>query len=230
MNFAALDNIAVNHHCWLQRCSLPAKALLAALTIYLVLSSLVLEFLLGVALLLLAVVVVNRLPLVTVLALVLFPMFFASIFAVSLGDWQLGLVLVLRAGSAALTVLLVFLTTPPVRVLGLLAAPMPKIFGELLYFTYRALFLLWETVDRLLRAVRLRGGFGGGLLFRWRTAARVYGAMIARAFDLAQRQYQLLNLRGLGTGLKVSRDWRLRRADISLLPLAALLIAWWLYV
>lgn len=230
MNLATLDNLAVNHKCWLQGCSLPAKALFVIALLTLLLTSRSLAFMGGLALLLLAAAVSNRLPLLVLGPLVLAPMLFASLFAISLGDWRLGLMIIGRAGIAALAVALVFVTTPPVHVLGLLAAPMPPVFGELLYFTYRSLFLLWGTLDNTLTAMRLRRGRERLSWDGIKAAAQVHGMILLRAWDMAGRQYSLLRLRGLGQGLRVNRDWRLRRPDWALLLGVLVVAAGWYYV
>lgn len=230
MNLAVLDSLAVNHTCWLKRCSVLARILFVAAVLALLLTTMSLPFMGGLALFLLALAMFNRLPLKVLTPLVLAPMLFAGFFAVSLGDWQVGLALTVRAGLAALTVSSVFVTVPPLRLLGLLSAPLPEVFGELLYFTYRALFLLWESLDNTLTAVRLRRGREGFSLARIRAMAHVYGMTLLRAWDLAGRQYSLLRLRGLGEGLRVNRDWSLRTADLLLLIFTLLIAAGWFYV
>lgn len=230
MNFATLDNLAVNHSCWLQQCSLVAKVMFVLLVLVLLLTTTSLPFLGGMALLLVSLAAANRLPLGILGPLALVPMLFASVFALSLGDWTVGLVVIGRAGIAALTVVMVFVTTSPVRLLGLVSAPMPSIFGELLYFTYRSLFLLWATLDNTLTAVRLRRGRERFSLARIKATAQVYGMILLRAWDMAGRQYSLLRLRGLGQGLKVNRDWKLRRVDWVLLGLILIVITGWYYV
>src|SRR5690554_4082036 len=230
MNLATLDNLAVNHGCWLQRCSVLAKILFIFVLLGLILCTTSLPFLAGVGLVLLAIVVSNRLPLQVLLPLVLLPMIFASLFALSLGNWTVGLVIIGRAGLIALTVVLVFVTTPPLYLFGLLSAPMPEIFGELLYFTYRSLFLLWATLDNTLTAVRLRRGKEGFSLRKVRAMAQVYGMILLRAWDLAGPQYQMLRQRGLGSELRIRRDWTLSRQDFVLLAIVILIGLGWYYV
>lgn len=230
MNVAALDNLAVNHSCWLQRCSCLAKVFFILAVLALLLTSFSLPFMGGMAVMLVIMAIYNRLPLGVLAPLALAPMIFASVFAVSLGDWEIGLVLVARAGIAALTVVLVFVTTPPVQLLGLVSAPMPSVLGELLYFTYRSVFLLWGTLDNALTAVRLRQGrlrLGGA---RIRVMAQVYGMILLRAWDLAGRQYSLLRLRGLDQGLRINRKLAFQRADWVLLIIVVIIGAGWLYV
>lgn len=229
MNFAALDNLAVNHSCWLQRCSPVAKLLFVLILLVLLLTTYSLPFLTGLALVLIILVGTNRQPLRVIAPLTLAPMVFASVIAFSLGNWNIGLVLTARAGLAALAMVLVFVSTPPVYILGLLSAPMPPVFGELLYFTYRSLFLLWGTLDNLLRAVKLRRGQGRFGLAHIRAMAQVYGMVLLRAWDLAGRQYSLLRLRGLEHGLKIKRSFGLQRTDWILLVIIIISIVGWYF-
>ncbi len=227
MNLAAIDHLAVNHRCWLQRCSPLAKVLFIGVVLAFLLTSRSLPFLGGLLALLLVLVISNRLPLGVLLPLALLPMVFAAVFAVSVGDWRVGLLLVGRAGTAALLAGLVFVTTAPVRLLALLSAPLPGVFGELLFFTYRSFFILAAGLENTLRAVRLRSGEKGFSWARLKVLSQVYGMTLARAWDLAGRQYDLLRLRGLGAGLKFNRDWRLRVGDLGLLALAVLMGMGW---
>jgi energy-coupling factor transporter transmembrane protein EcfT len=230
MNLATMDNLAVNHHCWLQQCSALAKLLFAAAVLILLLTTMSLPFIAGLAALLLVIALSNRLPLGVLLPLALIPMFFAGIFAVSTKDWTVGLLVIGRAGTAALAVAEVFMTTAPVHLLGLIAAPMPEVFGELMYFTYRAFFLLAGSLDNTLTAVRLRRGKEKFSFARIRAMAQVYGMTLVRAWDMAGRQYDLLRLRGLGQGLKISRDWHLHVWDLGLLAALILIGVGWYFV
>ena len=81
MNLAAMDNIAVNHFCWLQHCSALAKILLVIVVLGFLLTTRALAFVGGLGLLLLAIAVGNKLPLKVLMPLVLIPMIFASLFA-----------------------------------------------------------------------------------------------------------------------------------------------------
>jgi len=218
LNLATLDNLAVNHRCWLQRCSTLAKVLFAAAVLTFLLTTMSLPFIAGLAALLLVIALSNRLPLAVLLPLALIPMIFAGIFAFSIRDWAVGLTVIGRAGTAALIAAEVFMTTVPVHLLGVISAPMPEIFGELIYFTYRSLFLLAGSLDNTLKAVRLRRG------------KEKFSFARVRAWDMAGRQYDLLRLRGLGQGLKISRDWHLRSSDLILLAAILLIGMGWYFV
>ena len=103
------------------------------------------------------------------------------------------------------------------------------VFGELLFHLPVPVLTL-GALDNTLTAVRLRRGREGLSWGRFRATAQVYGMILLRAWDMAARQYSLLRLRGLGQGLRVNRDWRLRRADWALLLCILVLAAGWYYV
>ena len=230
MNLASIDHLAVNHHCWLQRCSPLAKVIFLISVLALLLTTRSLPFIAGLASFLLMVVAGNGLPLSVILPLAFMPLVFASIFAISVGDWAVGLLIIGRAGVAALMVATVFVTTPPVRLLALLSAPMPGVFAELLFFTYRSFFLIAGTLENTIQAVKLRRGNQKPGIARIRAMAPVYGMILVRAWDMAARQYSLLRLRGLEEGLKVNRDWRLKVQDLGLLAAAIIIGAGWYFV
>lgn len=227
MHLATVDYYGVNHRCWLQRCSGTAKIVFLAGFLALVISTRSLPFVGGLAAFLLALALVNKLPLRVLLPLALVPMVLASIFALSLRSWTLGLLVVGRSGAAALAAAVVLMTTAPVRLFGLLTALMPGIMAELLFFTYRSFFILTGSLANTLQGVKLRGPGPG--LGQIPTLARVYGMTLVRAGDLASRQYDLLRLRGLGQGLKINRDWRLHSQDLGLLFFLILLAMGWYY-
>lgn len=227
---AAMDNIAVNHFCWLQHCSALAKILLVIVVLGFLLTTRALAFVGGLGLLLLAIAVGNKLPLKVLMPLVLIPMIFASLFAISVGDWVVGLLVVGRAGVAALLVVTVFLTTPPIRLLSLISAPMPAVFAGLLFFTYRSFFILATSISNSLKAVKLRRGQEKLSWDKLKNRAQIIGLSMIKAWDLAERQYDLLRMRGLGAGLKVNRDWRLRPWDLVLLATVIIIGMGWYFV
>lgn len=230
MELAALDNVAVNHHCWLQRCSLAAKVGFVVVALALLITSRSLGFLGLQLLVVLGLALSNRLPIRMFFGLLAFPLIFSGIIALSLGDVPVGLLLVGRALAAAGAVVVVFLTTPPMRLLAFISAPLPGVFGELLYFTYRSFFLLWQSLDKTITAVRLRGGFAPKGLKRLKVAAEIYGTTLVRGWDMAGRQYMLLRLRGLEQGLAIQRSWSLSKNDWALLGLCIFLMGGWFLV
>lgn len=230
MHLAAVDNLAVNHSCWLQQGSPLAKLLLIFWVLAVLLSTTSLAAVGFTALVILLVAATNRLPLASLAGLAMVPMLLAALFAFSLADWYVGWLLVGRAGTAAATVVVVAMTTPPLRLLTLLSAPLPRVLGELMYFTYRSVFLISGGVATALEAVRQRRGREPWGVSRFRTLAQVFGMALVRSWDLAGRQYEAVRLRGVSQGFSVQRDWRLRLNDLPVLATGLLVTAGWYFV
>jgi energy-coupling factor transporter transmembrane protein EcfT len=103
----------------------------------------------------------------------------------------------------------------------------PGVVGDALLMTYRTTFLLFGKFSSLLRAVRLRAGLRGRHPVRTaRITTQALGGLLLYSFDLAQRDYDILRLRGYTGRLRVntlrSTD---RRVDAALLLAATMALA-----
>jgi energy-coupling factor transporter transmembrane protein EcfT len=68
---------------------------------------------------------------------------------------------------------------------------------EALFLTYRAVFILAETIENVLRSIYLRGGYGTGSVARnLRGGAVGLGVGFLRAIDLTERMNQVMMIRG----------------------------------
>ena len=160
----------------------------------------------AVALALVAVAASLRLPLKEMLPLALYPAVFAVVFAFAAAPGPVtGALIVLKAVTAALTVVVLMFTTPYPQVFAPLQRITPTLVGDALLMTYRSLFILAEQSADLLRAVRLRAGISARQPIRGaRATTRALGGLLLYSFDLSQREYDILRLRGYEGGLKVT--------------------------
>lgn len=206
MDITALDRSAVLGDSLLHRATPRVK--LAAASILLAASMVTPDPLVaaGVALSVTGVATLLRLPLRTVLPLALYPAVFAAVFAFAAAP---GLVtaalIVLRAVTAALVVVTLMMTTPYPQVFAPLQRVLPTVVGDAMLMTYRSLFLLAEKFADLLRAIRLRAGLRARQPVRTAQATtRALGGLLLYSFDLAQREYDILRLRGYERGFRVA--------------------------
>lgn len=169
-----------------------------------------------------------RLPLRPVFGLAAYPGVFALVFAFAAApDAVTGALFVAKAVTAALAAVLLAFTTPYPQVFAPLQRVMPEVVGDAMLMTYRSLFLLGEKLDHLRVAVRLRSGLSKGHPLRAaRAGASALGSLILYAFDLSQREYDVMRLRGYGGRLRV----RIARAadprfDAALVLAAAVMLA-----
>lgn len=227
MDLRYLDYLSVNPTTPLHRSSVLGKAL--ALGVFL--GTLLALDHPGPALFLLAgevaVLAAARQPLRPLLAFASYPLFFAGLFAlVRLPVHpEQALLVVVRAFASALAVVTLLATTPVWEVFGLLGRVLPGLVADALLMSYRAFFILAGKLSHLLIALRLRR-IGNRVNWRGLSGyAAVLGALTLAAFDLTERQYRIMRLRGYSGPLAVSAPLRLVRQDVALLAVTGTLAA-----
>lgn len=225
MDIAAIDRSATRDDGFLRAASPASKLVALALVLAAVLASFNVLVLLGVFVGLLAIGLAGRLPMRLALTLAAYPALFAGVFAVaSAPDAMTAAVIVMKAVCAALAAVTVVLSTPYPYIFAPIQRIVPGIVGDALLMTYRATFLLLGKFGALLRAVRLRAGARGRTPMRTlRLSASAMGGLLLYAVDLAQRDYDVMRLRGYAGRLRTSpRRSRDRRADAIVIVAAVL--------
>jgi energy-coupling factor transporter transmembrane protein EcfT len=161
---------------------------------------------LAIAITLLAAVIALRLPARSMLPLAAYPAVFAAVFAfASAPDVLAAALIVVKAVTAALAAVTLMFTTPYPQVFASLQRVTPGLVGDTLLMTYRAIFILADKFGDLTRAVRLRAGLSKGHPVRAASATtRALGGLLLYSVDLAQREYDVLVLRGYTGRLKVA--------------------------
>jgi len=168
-----------------------------------------------------------RIDLRLAFTLAAYPSLFALIFALaSAPDPLTGATIVIKAVAAGLCAVTVVLTTPYPHIFAPVQRVVPGIVGDALLMTYRSVFILAEKFGDLLRAVRLRAGISARQPVRAaRATTRALGGLLLYSFDLSQREYDILRLRGYEGGLRVStRASSDRAADAAALAYAVLVL------
>jgi cobalt/nickel transport system ATP-binding protein len=158
-----------------------------------------------------ALVVLARLPLRRVLAIAAYPALFAALFALSQwnGQWATPIVIVLKAMGAALAMVLLISTTSYPQLFAVLGRVLPRVVADALLMTYRTFFMLLEAMDHLITALRLRGGLLRGRPVRTiRNLSVALGVLLIRSFDLGQRLYEALTLRGYAGRFPSGGNWK----------------------
>lgn len=182
----------------------------------------------AVAAVLIAVVIGLRLPARPILGLAAYPALFALLFAwAAAPDPLAGSLIVAKAFTAALSAITLMYTTPYPQVFAPLQRVLPGVVGDALLLTYRSFFLLIEQLGQFARAARLRAGIVRGHPVRSaRALSRALGALVLYSFDLSQRTYDIMRLRGYEGRLRArvphGRD---RLADTAVVAVALLLAA-----
>lgn len=228
MNIGRIDESATLGTSWLHRVSPVSKLVAFAFVLTAAIASWNVLVIGSLTLALAAAAVSARLKARLILPLVGYPAAFAAIFAFSAATSPLGgATIVLKAVTAALGAIIVVLTTPYPYVFAPIQRVVPTIVGDALLMTYRSLFLLLEKFANLLTAARLRAGLRGRHPVRSaRMTTRALGGLLIYSFDLSQRSYDIMRMRGYEGRLHVTLPKSAApRLDAALLAGAALLLA-----
>lgn len=220
MHIARIDESAVLGTSWLHRASPNSKLLAFALLLAAVIASWNVFVLISLATSIIAIAVSARLNGRTIIPLAGYPALFAVIFAFSASTSVLGgVALVLKAVTAALGAVVIILSTPYPYVFAPIQRIVPSIVGDALLMTYRSLFLLSEKFENLVTAARLRAGVRVGHPLRSaRMTARALGGLLVYSFDLSQRSYDIMRIRGYEGRLHVTPPRsRAPHADVALM-------------
>lgn len=149
----------------------------------------------------------------------LYPAFFSLIFAIFKFtiSFSAGFTVILKAVTAALALLLFIFTTPYPEIFGILRKFLPGILVDGMFFTYRIFFILIKEVQNLLMHIRLRGGYQPlRLISNLKNIAGALGVLFIHSFDLSERMYQMLSIRGYTGHLHTERLIRFRTQDYIL--------------
>jgi len=228
MDVRAIDLSATTGASSLHRASPITKLLAFALVLAAVVVQQNLFVVLACLLLLAAVAVGTRLPLRQVFELAAYPGVFAVVFALAAApDAFTGALFVVRAVAASLGAILLVFVTPYPQLFAPMQRVLPEVVGDALLMTYRSLFLLADKFERLRIAIRLRSGLTRGHPVRAaRATAGALGSLVLYAFDLSQREYDVMRLRGYEGRLRVTLPRAAsRRFDTALLASAAAVLA-----
>ncbi|MFO7636577.1 MAG: energy-coupling factor transporter transmembrane component T [Clostridia bacterium] len=177
---------------------------------------------------LLVLLAVARIPLKLVFHLLLYPFLFALFFALMASNWPLAAryAILLKAISSASLMLLLITTTSHVDVFGIFSRFMPRLLVDIMFFTYRTLFILLEQFRNYFVNVKLRGGYRpAAFLTNIRNTSRVMGVLIMHSYDMSQRMYQIYSLRGYEGGIPIKMKMTpLRANDILIFAFSIILL------
>jgi cobalt/nickel transport system permease protein len=168
-----------------------------------------------------------RLPWLRIMVLSLYAAVFTILYIISLrGSLLLHLVLIVKAVTPALAVLMLIVSTPYPRIFSLLSAMLPEILAAGLFATYRTLFILLDMMGNFVAAIRLRGGFSPGSLYKnSANISKGIGMLLVRAVERSSRLYAVMVVRGYSGSMAEKASLRLHREDWLPLGTGALVLA-----
>lgn len=129
----------------------------------------------------------------------LYPLIFTIIFLFSYENMPLSsaAALVLRVLCISTSLILIIFTTPYIKVFSTLGKFLPEIIINILFNTYRALFIITNILDNLLTAISLRGNLS---LMRpvhfLKTIGNLLGFFVIKSIETSEKMYEGIKLRG----------------------------------
>ncbi len=163
----------------------------------------------------LVVAALSRLPWIRMVVLSLYAVVFALLYGISLrGGWWLFTLLVFKAITPSLAMITLIISTPYPKIFSLISAALPEMLAAGLFMTYRTLFILLDMMDNFAAAIRLRGGFSPGSLYKNSAKiSRGIAMLLVRAVERASRLYAVMSVRGYSGSMADRGPIRLMRAD-----------------
>ena len=199
MDLYYIDYISVSGRSWLHRAPAGAKmlALVAIIAVLLAFESISVEA--GIALGILAMAFSARIPMRLYLPLMFYPVVFLVILFLSIEGltWHATGIIGLRVLALTGSVVLFLMTTSYPRIFGTLSRVLPGFLVAALFFTYRSIFLIADSVVNVRIAMHLRGGMDWKRpMATLRNFGMALGHIMVHSIDMSQRMADSLAVRG----------------------------------
>jgi cobalt/nickel transport system permease protein len=164
---------------------------------------------------LLVVAVASGLPWQRVALLSLYSALFAVLYGISLrGGFWVAVLFIIKAVTPSLAMLMLIVSTPYHRIFSLLSIVLPEMLAAGLFMTYRTFFILLDMMDNFAAAIRFRGGFSPGSLYKNSiNISRGIAMLLVRAIERASSLYAVMVVRGYNGSMADKGAIRLNRGD-----------------
>lgn len=229
MDVAIIDYYANHGKSFLHKAKAFWKIIFTAMIIASIIITNDFYLLLGIYIALVTIAIWTKLPVTKILTIAAYPAIFALIFALASwnGSWLRAGVIMLKALSAALTMVILIVTTPYPDIFNVIRPIVPKIISEGLFVTYRSVFILLELTDDLIKGLKVRGGITRRkYINNVKNFSSGIGLLLVRGFDFSEKFYGVMNVRGYGG--KISSDntkTSISRNDVIALIIGILIFA-----
>ena len=210
MHLAEMDFVANTGNSFLHKAGAQAKIIFTILMLATIISANEISALVFLITLVLLFFLMAKVPLLKIVHLAVYPAFFSLLFALIKFQESifLGLIVILKAIGAALTMILLISTTPYVDIFACMSVVLPRILVDIFFFTYRAIFILLEKAENLFKSIKLRGGYSPLTLFlNFRNVSHIIGALIINSFEMGERMHKIFSLRGYNGYIHVDVKW-----------------------
>lgn len=177
---------------------------------------------------LLGVAAFSALPWRRVMVLSWYAAMFALLYSLSIrgGGWEIRALFIMKAITPSCAMLMLIVSTPYPRIFSLFGSVLPEMLAAGLFMTYRTLFILLDMMGNFAAAIRLRGGFSPGSLYKnSANISKGIGMLFVSAIERSQRLYAVMVVRGYNGSMAEKGVIRLQAEDWLPLGTGALVLA-----
>jgi len=148
---------------------------------------------------LLIVIAVSSVPKFKIIKMSLFPLIFLVLFLVSIRNISLATALIfsLKALSASTAFALLVFTTSYIKIFSALSGVLPDFIVNILFMTYRSVFILAKTFENLMDMLHFRGlPSAHKPLALLETIGNLVGFFVIKSMQTGENMYEAMKLRG----------------------------------
>ncbi|KUO51728.1 MAG: hypothetical protein APF76_15190 [Desulfitibacter sp. BRH_c19] len=224
MHISEMDHIANNGHSFFHRAGVLAKMFFTLIMLTAIIIANTINTLALLIIILMGMFLVTRVPLLKVGHLAVYPAFFSVLFAIIKFQESLtsGLIVVLKALGAALTMIFLISTTSYVEIFAVLSLVLPRLLVDIFFFTYRAIFILLDKAQNLFTSIKLRGGYRPfSMIMNIKNLPKLIGTLLIHSFEMGERMHKIYSLRGYNGHIYVQfKWWPLNSSDIIIFTIS----------
>jgi cobalt/nickel transport system permease protein len=216
IDVARIDYWAASGSGVFHRASVPSKLIFVAFVVSAAVLSRSVPALAAGYVLLLVVAGAARLPVLRMAALSFYAAVFAALYGISLRGVGLSVygLVVLKAVTPALAMLMLIVSTPYPRLFSLASAILPELLAAGLFMTYRTFFILLDMMNNFIVALRLRAGLSRGrIVMTIANIPRGIAMLLVTAVERSSRLYAVMYVRGYNGSMAEKERAALTRHD-----------------
>jgi len=157
---------------------------------------------------LLLIVMISGVPRIKVILMSLYPLLFMFLFLFSIKNlsYQLAFLLLFKVLSSSTSFVLLVMTTTYIEIFSKLQRFLPSFLVNVLFLTYRSIFILWGSLENIQLAMYIRGKPQlSRPIYSLKLIANAAGNLIIKAMESSEKIYDSMQLRGYSNNLKYLR-------------------------
>ncbi|OGI02693.1 MAG: hypothetical protein A2Y25_11120 [Candidatus Melainabacteria bacterium GWF2_37_15] len=195
MKITDIDYYAEFGQSWLNKLPVSIKLAAVGLVLSVVVFSANVYFLGTLYLILLTVILFSSVPKFSIIKLSLYPLVFLLLFLLSVQNISLKLVLIFlfKALNASTALILLIFTTCYINIFSILKKFLPSFLVNILFLTYRSIFILARTLENLLDMMKFRGK---PPLKNLKSLGDIVGFFVIKSIQTGENMYEAMKLRG----------------------------------